>query len=231
MRILVALYIFLRFIFLLTIYLLSGILGQIKYPAIGVVLAYALDPSRAVGAFILPISGMISVTIIWLRLRRIRFLLHAPSHWVTWTVIVVMMIVHAIGLFGLGAVSATTNAALSYVAGGFWSLGSVGIILLQQVINWQVSVIQPLYLSYFRIVITIIVLLSALGIGITIGWLPAPAAILEMTMSSFTVLYSLTYTHSCEFPLRSSCPFAYPATAPPVPERIEHAAILIKEVD
>ncbi len=230
-RIFVILYVLLRIIFLLTIYLLSGILGQIKYPAIGVVLAYAQDPTRAVAAFILPIAGMISITVIWLRLRRIRFLLHAPSHWITWWAIVLMMFIHAIGLFALGAVAASTNVALSYIAGGFWSFGSIGIILLQQVLNRQVEVIQPLFLSYFRIFITIVVLGAAIGIGCTIGWLPAPSAILEISMSSFTVLYSLSYMHSCEFPLRSRCPFAYPPIVPPVPECVEHAALILKEVD
>ena len=230
-RILVVVYVILRVIFLTVIYILSGILHRIQYPGIGVALAYAEDPSRAVAAFILPISAMLSVTVVWLRARRLRFLLHSPSQWLIWSAIVLIIVVHAIGLIGLGAVTVSTNVALGYVVAGFWYGGSIGLILLQEILNRQVSLIQPRFLVVYRKFITSVVLTAATGIAFTIGWLPAPSAILEMIMSSFTALYSAAYCHRSEFPLRSSCVFAYPATVPPVPVRSEHAAILIKEVD
>jgi hypothetical protein len=222
----------LRVIFLFLIYLLSGLNEQIHWPAIGVTLAYANDPSRAVAAFILPISGMINLTVIWLRMRRMRFLLHSPYHWASWLIIVSMMVVHTISLFGLGAITPLTNVALSYVVSAMWYGSTIQIILFVTLLNWQVSLIQPRYLLVYRLVILSLVLATSLAIALTIGWVVGPCAIVEIVLSSLTVLYALSYAHSSEFPLRSSCLFAYPASIPPVPRDVfEHAEILIKEVD
>jgi hypothetical protein len=231
-RALVLGYVFLRLIFFLVIYLLSGINGQIRYPAIGVALAYANDPARAVAAFILPISAMLNISAIWLRLRRIRFLLHAPSHWVTWGTIVIMLGLHSLGLFGLGAVTPATNVALSYVVGAFWYGGAVSIIVLTTILNLQVGLKQPRYLVLYRRILAAIIVAVSIGIAVTIGWVIGASSILEIIMGSMTALYSLSYMHECEFPMRSHCPFAYPATVPPVPKNMpEHAELLVKEVD
>lgn len=231
-RLLVNIFVLLRVIFLLTIYLISGIENHIRFPTIGVADAYALDPARAVGAFIIPISGMLILTVIWLRLRRIRFLLHAPSHWASWIAIAVLLIVQAIGLFGLGAVTPAVNPSLFYVVSSLWYAGAITTIMFTTLLNWQVSLIQPTYLRVFRRVVMVLVLLVALALALTIGWQFATAGILEIVLSTLTAVYALSYLHDCEFPMRSSCPFAYRASIPPLPPgKEEHASLFIKEAD
>jgi hypothetical protein len=143
-----------------------------------------------------------------------------------------LLIIQALGLFGLGSVTPAVNGTLFYVASLFWYTGAIFTILFTTLLNWQISLIQPAYLRVFRNVVMILVLLVALALALTVGWQIAAAGILEIILSTLTAVYALSYLHDCEFPMRSSCPFAYPASIPPLPPGMEeHASLFIKEAD
>ncbi len=232
MRILIITFIASRVILLVAIYIVSGVLGKLAYPKIGVTSAYATDPSRAIAAFILPISAMINLTVGWLRLRRMRFLLHSVYHWISWTGLAVMLVTLSMGLFGLGALVPSTNVALYYVASSLWYSGAIFSMVLATVLNWQVGLIQPRYLRNYRYILTVLVLGVSMALALTIGWVEAASSILEIVLSTMTALYTASYMHDCEFPMRSSCPFAYPASIPPIPPgKEEHASLFLKEAD
>ena len=230
-RSLIILIVALRFIFLGTIYLISALDGRLRYPNFTVNGAYAIDPERAIAAFILPLSAMAGFTVTTLRLRRIRKLLHAPSHWAIWWFMVVHVFMGTFGLFGLGAISPATDIALAYVVGGFWYAGNIGLITATTVLNQKVDLIQPRWLINYRFIVNGVILGAALVVAITIGWQPAPSSIGEIIQSSSTVLYTLTFAHESDFLMRSRCPFALPASVPPVPYGPEHQQVILKEVD
>lgn len=231
-RIMIAILVALRIIFLATIYILSGVKHFIRYPHIGVYDAYAIDPARAVAAFILPFTAMFASTVIALRLRKISFLLHTPGQWIVWWLQVVGLVMVTLGLFALGALTPATDVALSYVCAAFWYGGSILVVVLSEFLDYHLDLKQPQYLKTARFIIAAFVMGTAMGIALTIGWLPAPAAVLEIVLSFVVVLYYITWAHDSEFPIRSNNPFAYPANVPPVPkDQPELSTLIIKEVE
>lgn len=232
-RILLLLLVVIRFILLGTVYILSGVKHQISFPNISVNAAISEDPSRAVAAFILPISAMITLVVVTLRLRRSSFIVHSVFQWVVWCMIFAGTLLAFVGLLGIAAVTLETDSALAYTFSGLWLAGSVVQVIGITVFNISVSLIVPLWLSLLRIVLTAIVALSTVGLALTVGWVPQADWIIEIILSCFVVLFMWTLAHTSEFPLRSSCPFASPASVPPLPAlRGPHRSLLLlKEVE
>lgn len=216
-RALLVVLLFLRLSLLASVYILSGVENKIAYPNIGVNVAIQEDPSRAIAAFILPISAMLILVVVLLRLRRISFVVHTGCQWTVWTVIFISAFFVFFGLVGIGCVSLLTNAAVSYSFAGVWYVGSVINVCGLTFLNHMVQQIAPLWLVQLRIFFTLIVIGLSLGLAVTVGWVPQASWIIEILLAVSTVLYLETYAHSSDFPIRSYCPFAYPATVPPVP--------------
>lgn len=229
-RFLLVLLVILRVTFLGVVYLLAGLSDAITWPQITVNTAFAIDPMRAVAAYILPISGMVLVVVLGLRLRRIRFVLHAPEHWIVWYLLVIHLGMAVFGLFGLAAVTPATNLALAYVFGAFWYAGTIGLVILTVVLNHMVGLVEPAWLRDLRFVLAIVVAISALIVAITIGWVDATSSIAEIILSATVVFFYMTFMHKSDFTMDSYCPFAYPADVPPVPKGVpQHSQLIVRE--
>lgn len=220
-----------RMVLLIVLYVVASEEGRLAWPYIGVTSTYSKGSGRAIAAFFLPLSAMMSSTILSLRLRRISFILHTQFQWFLWWVMVGGTVLLTLGLFGLGSVPPSTNSAVSYVFGTMWYIGSITSIVLGSALNRLVALVQPVWLGRLRLGVAVLVVLLTLLLAVTIGWLPGPASVIEIVLAQTVVLYYATFSHGSEFPIRSNCVFAYPASVPPLPIVPEHSLLILKEVD
>ena len=230
-RVMLGLLFFLRVGLLAVVYILAGVERRIFFPEIGFDVATQEDPARAVAAFVLPISAMLTLVVVSLRLRRVSFIVHSHTQWVLWTISLLGALGVFFGLIGIAAVSLRTNAAVSYVFACVWFLGSIAQTVAITLLNSLASLIAPMWLIQLRILLTGLVVLLALGVAVTVGWVSSASWILQILFSVLTIVFLVTFAHSSDFPPRSSCSFACPANVPPVPVCAEHHSLLLREVE
>ena len=216
-RVLIFLMLLSRIIFESLAYYFAAVNGVLEYPNFGVSNTYSTDPMRALATFLLPISGMLIVVVVGLRMRRIRAIVHTVPQWTIWWIILFALSCSTFGLFGVATVPKNINRSLFYVFATFWYIGSVLQICLSTVLNTMTALVQPKWLERMRLCLTVALLVVALLLACTYGWLPLVESIASILLSIITVSYFATYAHQSGFPYRSNCPFVSLSAVPPVP--------------
>ena len=170
---------------------------------------------RELGTFLPAIAVVCFVIVNGLRLGRLRPILHAWTHWLTWGIMSFSLFCLTMGLYGIGAVSKQLNESLFNVCLGFALFGSFMQTLCSTFLNAQVWLLQPVWLQFFRIGLTSLLVCAAIVFVATVGWHNEAVKWGQFFQIVLTTLYFATYGHESEFPHRSRCPFVNFADSPP----------------
>ncbi len=185
------------------VYLLSGLNGSLQYPEISISDSYIVDPSRAVAAFLIPISTYILVLIVVARLIRIySFVFRTGDMWL-FSFIIVCLIVGFVGLMGVAAVPIEVERSLHLTAAIALFLGLgfmlIGFTVLDESIDLEASRSVRLY----RLGFSIILLSLGIALAVTADVSDAATGILEIVLILSGLLYILSWSVSSEFPIKS----------------------------
>jgi hypothetical protein len=164
-----------------------------------------LDPGRAVGAFVLPISVTIILIVVGARhFRMYRSFTFTPKHsrklfWFSFT----CLIVAVISMVGVSAVAIHTNRWIHWIIAGIMFISGVFVVVSLPFLEESLQVTAPRWLVRFRRFIAAFVAVSAILLAATISWQKATASVAEIVVVALVILYLISLAHNSEFPLVS----------------------------
>lgn len=203
-RTLIVLVVVIELSLVVLIYTISGVKGQISWPDITISDAIIDDPSRSIGAFLIPMSAFCILLVIGLRLRRIESLLRVDRDvWIwyfTWITLVGMFL----GRTGVAAVSLDSQYALHAVAAAFVYIFGICMYTSITIMDDAVGLDRDQSLRYMRIGICVCMWPILVAGGITVNWVNGAFSILELTLAVLFLDYFITFYFKSEFDMKST---------------------------
>ena len=154
------------------------------------------------------------MVVVGLRLARLRLILWAWTHWLTWGLMCFSLLCSAFGMFGIGAVPIELNEPLFWVC---WSLALIGAFVQtfgSILLNCQIWLVQPVWLQWIRVGLASLLVCAAIAFVATVGWHDKVAKWGVFFQVVAATLHFATYAHASEFPHRSH--FSNFADSPPI---------------
>jgi len=204
-RALMVILVLLQIGFFIAVYVSAGLLGQLTYPNFFISNALSLDPGRAVGAFVLPITATIILIVVGarhFRMYRSFSLTTKYSSKLFWFSLF-CLIVACLTMVGVSAVAIHTNRWVHWIIAAIMFLSGVFLVVSLPFLDRSLQLIAPRWLVRFRQFIATSVAVTAILLGATIGWQKLIGSVAEIVVSVLFMVYFLTLAHQSEFPLIS----------------------------
>ena len=188
---------------LLSVYLVSGLMGKLTLPKIYISNAFRADPARAIAAFILPLCAFISFILVGQRCLFLYDLLRNPADKRLFWATVVLMSAASLGMCAVAAVSIDTMKILHWLAAGVLFCSSSVMMCIVTVLEHRLSIAQPVWLHRFRIATVVLSFIATIVLVGTSKHEPLAASVSEMVLATLLLIWFTTLAHGSSFPLVS----------------------------
>ena len=214
-RSLIIVLVILQTAFFISVYVTAGVLGQLNFPNFFISNALSLDPGRAIGAFLLPLSATIILIVVGARYYRIyrSFTMGKYSSKIFWFSFLCLLVA-VVGMVGVSAVAIDTNRWVHWSISATMFLSGVFLVVSLPFLDNSLQIIAPRWLVRFRRSTAVAVAVTAILLAATIAWQKLIASIAEIIVSALFLVYFVTFFHNSEFPLNSRIE-AITKTSPP----------------